>query len=73
MAFLSLNIHLLRLFVQVVGGLSGIRNSTAVTTIMNDFVGRVTMADLKQVLYALGVAKEWLTALQVHQLPPFNR
>lgn len=55
--------------VQVVAALSGLRSHASVINTMNGFVGQVTVSDLHQVLYVLGVMKEWLTALQVHTLP----
>lgn len=52
--------------VQVVGALSGLRSHVSVINTMNGYVGQVTLSDLHQVVYVLGVMKEWLTALQVY-------
>ncbi|KAG0604425.1 hypothetical protein M758_10G171100 [Ceratodon purpureus] len=52
---------------KVVGALSGLRSQTSVINTMNDYMDQVTLSDLHQVLYVLGVMKEWLTALQVFQ------
>lgn len=54
---------------KVVGALNGLRSHASVISTMNGFVGQVTVSDLHQVLYVLGVMKEWLTALQVHLSP----
>jgi len=56
-------------WVQVVEALSGLRSHVSVISTMNGFVGQVTVSDLHQVVYVLGVMKEWLTALQVYTSP----
>lgn len=50
---------------EVVEALSGLRSGTGVAKVMTEYVGRVKMSELNQVLSELGQQKEWLTALQV--------
>jgi hypothetical protein len=53
---------------EVVEALSGLRSGTGVAKVMTEYVGRVKMSELNQVLSELGQQKEWLTALQVCKL-----